>query len=421
MNNSIYLRKATDSLILAKDYKAKGNMEAAKKEYTKCVNFYDIAHQLEQDKTKKDDIMLRRNICFEKIKSCECKKLPPQTNDNSSDDDEEGSAAEGSTKKDQFSKFKPHIMATMSKPVDITFDSVAGLENAKKIFRQTFLFPEKFPDYFNNGAKPWNTMMLYGPPGTGKTHIAKAVACENKKTFFSLSSSDLVNKYVGESEKYIKALFMVAKENVPCIVFIDEIDSMVTKRSDNDSEGASKVKSEFLVQLNSAIETEGFFFMCATNFPWNIDGAFLRRMNHTVYIPLPEQSARAEIIRINLKKVKHKLTDDDINNVAERLEGFSGADIQLLVMKVLMKPVDLLDNAKYFRKNDDGKFIPMDGSKIDLMDDLPPDVVQTTWKSIDPQMVGKVEIDNDLFMSCLKDARSTVNRETVKQYENLFI
>ena len=423
MNNVNYLKRANDCFILANTLDEKGTTEAARKEYTRAINYYDIAIKLEPTESRKADIASKRTACHEKLKEC-AKKQPPQSSsddeDDSDDDRGEKNRHEKTKTDDQYSKFKADIMNAMSTPTDITFDSVAGLEDAKRIFRQTFVFPEKFPSYYENGAQRWKSMLLYGPPGTGKTRLAKAAACENKKNFFSISSSDLISKYVGESEKYIKALFLAAAENAPCIVFVDEIDSMVTTRSDSDSDSASKVKTQFLIELNEA--KDDVFFMCATNFPWNIDEAFLRRMENHVYIPLPDKKARVEIIRGRLTKVKHSLADDDINEIADKLEGFSGADIELLVKRVLMKPLTLLENAQYFRIMENGKLVPLDSSALNLLDDLPANVVQKTWKDVTKDEIDDhTLIDIKLFMSCVKDAKPSVKQETVEKYNNFLI
>ena len=120
----------------------------------------------------------------------------------------------------------------MEKP-NIKFSDIAGLQQAKQFLKETLFLPMQFPNFFKEkNLQPWRGILLYGPPGTGKTHIAKACATECKSTVFSISSSDLISKYVGESERLIKALFSLAKKKKPSIIFIDEIDAVASARSD---------------------------------------------------------------------------------------------------------------------------------------------------------------------------------------------
>lgn len=159
--------------------------------------------------------------------------------------------------------------------------------------------PIQFPNFFTGAIKPWKGILLYGPPGTGKTMLAKACANQADSTFFSMSSSDLISKFVGESAKLIATLFKMARDEEAAIIFLDEIDSLVSARSEGESEGTKQVKTEFLVQMDGVGSGGGrVLVLGATNIPWNLDQAMLRRFEKRVYIALPEFEARRYLLEV---------------------------------------------------------------------------------------------------------------------------
>lgn len=137
--------------------------------------------------------------------------------------------------------------AIVSESPNVSWDDVAGLEGAKEGLKEAVVLPIKFPQLFDEVRQPWRGILLYGPPGTGKSFLAKACATECEGTFFSISSSDLVSKWMGESERLIKTLFNMARERRPSIIFIDEIDSLCGQRSEGENDSARRIKTEFLV------------------------------------------------------------------------------------------------------------------------------------------------------------------------------
>ncbi|XP_024392148.1 protein SUPPRESSOR OF K(+) TRANSPORT GROWTH DEFECT 1 isoform X1 [Physcomitrium patens] len=235
---------------------------------------------------------------------------------------------------------------------NVRWADVAGLESAKQALQEAVILPVKFPQFFTGKRRPWRAFLLYGPPGTGKSYLAKAVATEADSTFFSISSSDLVSKWMGESEKLVANLFQMAHEAAPSIIFIDEIDSLCGIRGEgNESEASRRIKTELLVQMQGVGKQDTkVLVLAATNTPYSLDQAVRRRFDKRIYIPLPEFKARQHMFKVHLGDTPNNLTERDYEDLARKTDGFSGSDIAVCVKDVLFEPVRKTQDAMHFKK-----------------------------------------------------------------------
>ncbi|MFX1524103.1 MAG: AAA family ATPase [Promethearchaeota archaeon] len=237
----------------------------------------------------------------------------------------------------------------------VNWEDIAGLENVKQALREAIVLPIAKPELFTGARRPWSGILLFGPPGCGKTLLAKAAATECHATFFSASSADLLSKWLGESEKLISALFKVARLKAPSLIFMDEIDSIATKRGEGtESGGERRVKTQLLSEIQGLKSTHDkpLLVLGATNRPWDIDNAMLSRFEKRVHVPLPDLKARAGIFKIHTEGVNTALTEEDFIELAVRSEGHSGRDIANVCREVIMLPIRELDMGGLLENSD---------------------------------------------------------------------
>ena len=231
---------------------------------------------------------------------------------------------------------------------NVSFKDIVGLDSAKNIIEEALLWPIKYPHFFTGLLEPWKGILLFGPPGTGKTLLAKAVASEMRTTFFNISAATIVSKWRGESEKLIKVLFDLARHYQPSTIFLDEIDSIMSARGEggDEHEGSRRMKTELLIQLDGLTKNEGVFLLAASNIPWDLDPALLRRLEKRVMVSLPDKKGREALLKIFIPSHMNKGIDYEKN--AELLEGYSGSDIKLLCKEALMtrtrKAINVIEN-----------------------------------------------------------------------------
>ncbi|KAH9518472.1 Vacuolar protein sorting-associated protein 4A [Bulinus truncatus] len=245
------------------------------------------------------------------------------------------------------------IEATIVASGKVHFLDVVGLTEAKCSLQDSIVMPLIFPHLFTGGRKPWKRILMFGPPGTGKSHLAQAVSTEVKATFYSVSSTDLMSSWMGESEKLIKELFHHAShQHGQSVIFIDEIDSLCRRRSSREDESTRRVKTELLIQMDGADRQgqDNIFLLCATNCPWELDTAFLRRFQKRIYIPLPDFSSRIQLIKLHCKGNSVDMTESDWNQLASLTTGYSGSDLSTLTNGALFQPVRDMQVATHWQE-----------------------------------------------------------------------
>ena len=237
---------------------------------------------------------------------------------------------------------------------EVDWDRIAGLEHAKAVIKEAVVWPMLRPDIFTGLRGPPKGILLFGPPGTGKTLIGKCIASQAKASFFSISASSLTSKWVGEGEKLVRALFAVARTVQPAVIFIDEIDSLLTQRTDGEFEASRRIKTEFLVQFDGAgtNSEDRILVIGATNRPQELDEAARRRLAKRLYIPLPDAPARVTLVTNLLHSQSHDLSETDMHWLCQRTDGYSGSDLENLCREAALGPIRSLTDILNVRNAD---------------------------------------------------------------------
>ncbi|XP_076380647.1 katanin p60 ATPase-containing subunit A-like 2 isoform X2 [Megalopta genalis] len=212
--------------------------------------------------------------------------------------------------------------------LNVLWDHVKGLEECKETIKEAIVYPFKYPTLFR-GQWSWKGILMYGPPGTGKTMLARAAATECSCTFFNVSASSLISKWRGDSEKYVRALFDLAYARAPTIIFVDEIDWIATS-ADCSSEPARRFRAELLARMDGLMTTDdrNVVLLAATNVPWNLDAALLRRIDRSISVHMPNSKIILDMLKTYTSSVidEQKLRDF----VDRKLCNYSGSDIKKL-------------------------------------------------------------------------------------------
>jgi SpoVK/Ycf46/Vps4 family AAA+-type ATPase len=283
--------------------------------------------------------------------------------------------------KDEKEPGIPPEFVLKEKP-NVTFDDIAGLDDAKRAIREAIVYPIKRPDLFPLG---WpRGILLFGPPGTGKTTLAAAVANEVDAEFLYVDAALIMSKWLGEAEKNVRKLFTYARsraqEGVPVIIFIDEVDALLGVHS-SEIGGEVRVRNQFLKEMDGIQDKSSHlhvYVIGATNKPWKLDEPFIRRFQKRIYIPLPDLDARKKLLEILTRNIQ--LADDvNLDKLARMLEGYSGSDIRDIVQSAYLRTV-----REFFEKGASGRPRPV--SMRDFIE-----VIKLRKPSVDPNMIKAYE------------------------------
>ncbi|WP_048152306.1 ATP-binding protein [Palaeococcus ferrophilus] len=304
---------------------AAGNMERAKKSALRCAS---ILRQLAKHVPYNGELYLKKAKKWEDVAG----QIERGEYGRKAIVGAEGKST--TQEKEEEDQFREYVLGLVSKS-RVTWDDIGGLDNVKLLMMETVVISALRKPA---SIQPWKGILLFGPPGTGKTLLASAAAGSLDATFFNVKASSVLSKYFGESSKIISALYEVAREKAPSIVFLDEIDALTTRRSNDTSEATRRMLSTLLTELEGFHEGESerlVLTLAATNTPWDLDEAVLSRFPKRIYVPLPDKEAVKAIVRIHTKGLDVSRLDLDAIAEESVRRLYSGRDVRNLCQEAV--------------------------------------------------------------------------------------
>lgn len=420
MSNTDFLGRAIETVKKAIEADTAAEYEKAYQTYYQALELFMLALKWEKNPKSKEMIrgkaaeyMERAEKLKQHLAGEDTNKRKPAAMGSNGKASGSGAKGGGDDEEDADSKKLRGALqgAILTDKPNIKWEDVAGLEGAKEALKEAVILPIKFPHLFTGKRQPWKGILLYGPPGTGKSYLAKAVATEANSTFFSVSSSDLVSKWMGESERLVKQLFGMARENKPSIIFIDEIDALCGPRGEGESEASRRIKTELLVQMDGVgKDSKGVLILGATNIPWQLDSAIRRRFQRRVHIGLPDLPGRIRMFEMAVGTTPCQLKPTDFKQLGTLSEGYSGSDISIAVQDALMQPIRKIQTATHYKEvEDDGK------KKLTPCSPGDAGAKEMSWTEVDSEALLEPPLTLKDFVKAIKSARPTVSQEDVRK------
>jgi len=289
---------------------------------------------------------------------------------------------------------------------EVRWSDIGGLEDIKEELKEVVEYPLKYPElYENSGIEPPKGILLFGPPGTGKTMLAKAVATESGANFIAVRGPEILSKWVGESEKAVREIFRRARQTAPCVIFFDEIDSIAPMRGfAHDSGVTERIVNQLLAEMDGIQPLNRVVVIAATNRPDILDPALLRpgRFDRLIYVPPPDEKARLEILKIYVRSLPIDSTVN-LEELAKKLEGYTGADIEALARETAMKVLrqryyECLNKARQECKNSQ-------------------ECIDTSVKSCMSNATLKITMQD--FLDTMKVIGPSLSKADIIRYENM--
>uniref|UniRef100_H0WKI8 vesicle-fusing ATPase n=1 Tax=Otolemur garnettii TaxID=30611 RepID=H0WKI8_OTOGA len=414
-------QKAIDLASKAAQEDKAGNYEEALQLYQHAVQYFlhVVKYEAQGEKAKQSirakctEYLDRAEQLKEYLKKKEKKPQKPVKEGQPSPADEKGNDSDGEGESDDPEKKKLQNQlqgAIVIERPNVKWSDVAGLEGAKEALKEAVILPIKFPHLFTGEVFPLENQLLFGE---SKSMIL--LQAEQVQTVMSYSAvihvpySIIISHWQKKSSSQLLILFGYRFH----IIFCDEIDSLCGSRSENESEAARRIKTEFLVQMQGVgVDNDGILVLGATNIPWVLDSAIRRRFEKRIYIPLPEAHARAAMFKLHLGTTQNSLTETDFRELGKKTDGYSGADISIIVRDALMQPVRKVQSATHFKKVRG----PSRADPNSLVDDLltpcspgDPGAIEMTWMDVPGDKLLEPVVSMSDMLRSLSNTKPTVN------------